>query len=386
MGAPLLAAGTLLIAFNLRASMAALGPLADTVRNELGLSSALVGLLTTLPLLAFAGISTLTPMLTRRIGTGATLSWAMALLATGILLRSGPNVATLLAGTLLLGIAIALANVLMPSLVKENFGRHYGTMTSLYSCAMSVGASLAAGISVPLATWAWGWRGSLASWALLAAAAWLLWLPQLKRLPRTGAGRNFMAAMRHLGRSRIAWSVALFMGLQSLTFYVFLAWLPDMVQAAGHSAHYAGWMLSLSQITSAVGSLAIPLWAARRRDQRAIVRTMVAMETVALLGLALPGIGGMAVWITLLGLSLGGAFSLSLFMIGARAPDAATATELSGMVQSVGYLIAAAGPFIAGSLFDLGGSWLPVLAMLATVVAVKLAVGTGAAKARVITY
>lgn len=380
----LLFIGVLLIAFNMRAAMAAVGPLAQSIGAAMGLGSSVVGLLTTLPVLAFGAISTLTPILTRRFGAATTMAWAMGLLAAGIVLRSAPTLSALLGGTVLLGTGIALANVLMPALVKEHFTQGYGLMTSLYSSTMSVGASLAAGISVPMAAWAWGWRGSLASWALLALLALVLWLPQVRRMPGRTNGRSFSHAMRHLGRSRLAWSVALYMGLQSVTFYVFLAWLPNMLQARGSSPEFSGWMLSLSQITSAMGSLLIPLWAGRLTDQRAIVRAVVGMELVALIGLMMPSPVATALWVTLLGLSLGGAFSLSLFLIGARAADTATATELSGFVQSIGYFIAAAGPFIAGSLFDLSGVWLPALLLLAAIAFAKLYVGTAAGRAGLI--
>lgn len=380
-GKALLVAGVLVIALNLRPSMAAVGPVAGMIREAMGLSSSVVGLLTTLPLIAFGTVSMATPLFTRRYGMAATMAGAMALLAAGIGMRSAPGPWALMGGTLVLGIGIALANVLMPGLVKAQFPRRYGLMTSLYSSMMSVGASVAAGISVPLAATALGWRGSLATWALLALVALVLWLPQLARLRGRGEGRDFGEAMRHLGRSRLAWNVALYMGLQSVTFYVFLAWLPDMVQARGASAAYAGWMLSLSQITGAVGSLLIPLWAGRIPDQRIIVRVVVALELLALAGLTFPAFGPVAPWVFLLGLTLGGAFSLSLFLIGARAADAATATELSGMVQSVGYLVAAIGPFLAGGLYDLGGRWMSVFGLLAAIALVKLRTGTGAGRA-----
>lgn len=384
-GLLLLTAGILLISFNLRASMAAVGPLANVIREAMGLSSSAVGLLTTLPLLAFGVVSLLIPLVTRRLGAAVTLAMAMGLLTVGILLRSAPSVLALFAGTLLLGIAIAFGNVLLPGIVKEHFSSRFGLMTSLYSSLLSVGASLAAGISIPLAaSLPGGWRGSLASWALWAFLALLLWLPQLKRSAPDAGNGSYLQSMRRMGRSRLAWNVALFMGLQSFVFYVLLAWLPDMLQSRGMEPEYAGWMLSLSQITSVIGSLLIPVWATRKADQRGIVLFLFAVELLSLLGLMLPGMGPAELWVGLLGINLGGAFSLALYMIGMRAADTATANELSGLVQSIGYLVAAAGPFVAGSLFDLTGNWTWALALLALISCSRLYVGLGAGRDEVI--
>src|SRR5690606_39939194 len=180
----LLAVGILLVAVNLRPALAAVGPLAATIRETMGLGNSQVGLLTTLPLLAFGAVSTLTPLITRRLGLASTVAVAMGLLALGIAVRSLPFHVALFGGTLLLGIAIALGNVLLPSIVKQHFSRKYGIMTSLYAGMMGIGAAVAAGVSVPLArSLPGGWPAALACWAVLALVALLAWLPQLKRLP-----------------------------------------------------------------------------------------------------------------------------------------------------------------------------------------------------------
>lgn len=381
----LLAAGILLIAFNLRPAIAAIGPLAGTIREALDLSNSTLGLLTTLPLLAFGSVSLLTPIITRKFGIPGMLAGAMGLLILGIALRSLPSVATLFVGTALLGIAIAFGNVLLPALVKQRFSKKFGLMTSLYSSMMGVGAALAAGITVPLAEGnPWGWRGALAVWAVPALFALLLWLPQLSRSRRTHAEMAPLNFKKHLGRSRLAWNVALFMGLQSLAFYVILAWLPDMLHSRGADKEFAGWMLSLSQATGVLGSLVTPLWAGRKRDQRSIIMVLVGMEMAALLGLIFPALGPVQLWVSLIGFSLGGAFGLALYLIVVRSADTPTATRLSGMVQAIGYLLAASGPIIVGSLFDLSGNWLHVFLMLLVVAGLKLYTGLGAARAEVV--
>src|SRR5690606_31846506 len=220
---------------------------------------------------------------------GGTLLGAMALLVLGISVRSIAWVPALYFGTLLAGVAIAFGNVLLPSLTKRNFESNSGFITSLYSSFMAIGASLAAGMSVPLAHGInLGWRHSLWVWSILALIAFFVWLPQLGRLKKSKANRSYLEAMKNLGKSHLAWQIALFMGLQSLTFYVMLAWLPAILQNRGYDASFSGWMLSLSQATGILGSLIIPIFAGRKGDQRMIVVFLMIMETIGLIGLLLP--------------------------------------------------------------------------------------------------
>ncbi len=220
----LLLIGILCIAINLRPALAGVGPLVDDIIVATGLSNSMLGLLTTLPLIAFGVISMLTPLFTDRFGIGKTLLGAMLLLTAGILIRSIEGSFFLYFGTLLFGIAIAFGNVLLPGITKRNFSENSGFITSLYSSVMAVGASLAAGLSVPLSNISgFGWRGSLVVWAILAFVAVIIWFPQINRLKKPPQKNNYIKAMKSLSKSRLAWQVALFMGLQSMTFYIILA-------------------------------------------------------------------------------------------------------------------------------------------------------------------
>ena len=189
-----------------------------------------------------------------------------------------------------------------------------------------------------------------------------------------------MAAMKSLGKSRLAWMVALFMGLQSMTFYVILAWLPAILQSRGYDASFSGWMLSLSQAMGIFGSLAVPMLAGKRRDQRGIVWFLVMVEVIGIIGLLLPDYGWIALWVSLIGFVLGGTFGLALLFIVLRSHDGESATELSGMAQSIGYLVAATGPIIFGSIFDFSGSWTYSLLFLFVIAALKLVMGLGAGR------
>ena len=378
----LLIAGIIFIAINLRPALASVGPLIEDIRATTGLSNTLLGLLTTLPLVAFGVVSTLTPLFTKRFGIGGTLLGAMVLLTVGIGIRYIPWVPALYLGTLFLGIAIALGNVLLPSLTKRNFNENSGFMTSMYSSVMALGAAIAAGLSVPLADdLHLGWRGSLVVWGLLPFIALFVWMPQVSKLTRSTNDRSFKEAMKKLGSSRLAWNVALFMGLQSMVFYIILAWLPVILQSRGYDAAFAGWMLSLSQATGIIGSLCIPYLAGKQKNQRAIVIVLVLLEVVSLIGILLPKFGPIALWVSLLGIVLGGTFGLALLFLVLRSRDTEGATELSGMAQSVGYLVAATGPMLFGSIFDITGSWDYALMFLFVVAGIKLYMGLGAGKA-----
>ncbi len=381
----LLVAGIVLVAVNLRPALAAVGPLAPTIQEATKLSGTAISMLITLPLLAFGVVSMLTPVVTRRLGFEGALGLALVLLGAGIALRSVPSAALLFGGTVLLGVGIALGNVLLPAIVKRDFADRSGPMTSLYSSGIGLGATLAAAASVPLATtFGLGWRGALAAWAVPVALAFVLWLPQLKRWTPVVARTSVLASLKALGRAPLAWQVALFMGLQSFTFYAILAWLPALLQSRGVAGDTAGLMLALAQATGIAGSATVPIWAARRADQRGIIAVLMALQAVALAGLLFPEVGLPALWVGLLGFVLGASFGLSLLLLVVRAADAETAAALSGMAQSVGYFVAALGPALFGALHDATGGWtVPLLSLVAALV-VQAVMGLGAGRDRVV--
>ena len=379
----LLLVGILFISINLRPALSSIGPLIDMIRQDIGLSDTLLGLLTTLPLIAFGVVSTITPLFTKRFGIGNTILGALILLTIGIVIRSIGGIFELYLGTILLGIAIAFGNVLIPALIKRNFPHKAGLVTSLYSGIMSLGAAFAAGLSVPLAIELnLGWRGSLAVWAVLAVLALIIWIPNIKRINRTPPRRSFQEAIKKLSGSLLVWQLALYMGLQSLTFYVILAWLPAILIDRGFDASYAGWMLSLSQAMGIIGAIFIPIWAGSRKDQRLVIVSLLVIEIIALIGLMIPEIGMMELWVGLIGVVLGGTFGLALLLIVLRSDDAETAAELSGIVQSIGYFIAATGPFIVGVIYDLTHVWNYALILLVVLAFIKLITGVGVGEDR----
>jgi CP family cyanate transporter-like MFS transporter len=291
-------------------------------------------------------------------------------------------VAALFLGTVVLGAAIAVANVLLPSLVKREFPEQAGLMTSVYTTSLGISAAFAAGVSVPLAQLAGiGWRGALAVWAVPALFACVAWLPQLGRtdLPAEPSPRS-SPGVRDLWRSPLAWQVTLFMGLQSLAYYVTLTWLPEILQSEGMDAARAGWMLGLSQAVAIVTMFLAPMIAGMRPSQRIVVVVAVGTSGVGVLGLLVAGSTASTLWVVLLGLGQGASFSLALTFFALRSPDPGHAAALSGMAQSVGYLLAAGGPVLFGVLRDVTGEWKVPLALLLTVTICLLIAGIGAAR------
>lgn len=375
----LLAAGILIIAFNLRPALASIGPLVGAIRDSTGLSNSLIGLLTTLPLLAFGVVSMFTSLFTRRWGIEITIAGALALLFIGLLVRVIPVSVALFGGTFLAGVGIAFGNVLVPSLIKRDFPEKSGQMTGFYTGILAVGTSIAAGISFPLAVH-WNWRLALGVWAIAALLALVVWIPQLRHHTRPRHSRSFFEAMKHLGKTPLAWQVAFFMGLQSLAFYVILAWLPEMLRTSGMDASRAGLIFSLAEAMGILGSFLLPYLAEKLKRQYLLIWILAALDAISIIGLMLPAFPLMTPWALIIGFSLGGSFSLALLFIVLRTSDTETATELSGMVQSIGYLLAATGPAIFGLIHDLSHSWRLPLIILLVILFFKFMAGLGAVR------
>ena len=344
----LLIAGILLIATTLRVVFTGAAPLLDAIRSDYGLTTAQTGLLTTLPLLAFGLVSPLAAGVARRFGMERSLLLAMLLICAGIALRSLPSAALLFIGTAVIGCGIALGNVLLPG---------------AYSLTMGGAAALGSALVVPVAMAGFGWRGALLLLMVFPLLALLSWLPQSRRraeTPLTGSG-----AMHNRGiwRSALAWQVTLFLGINSLVYYVIIGWLPSILQSMGYSEAQAGSLHGLLQLATAAPGLAIPLILHRLRDQRGIAVLVALMCAISAAGLWL--LPELAIgWTLLFGFGSGATMILGLTFIGLRASSAHQAAALSGMAQSVGYLLAACGPPLMGRIHDANGDWhIPLLAV-----------------------
>lgn len=376
----LLFVGIILVAINLRAGITSVGPLIGIIRDDTGISNGLAGMLTTLPLIAFAILSPFAPGFARRFGIETTLLFSMMVLTVGIWVRSISSPWTLMLGTALLGMAIAVGNVLLPSLVKRDFPKNIGLMTGTYSMSMNLVAATASGISIPLAAQPkLGWQGSLVVWSALSVLASIIWIIRrrgaatVSKVSSTSKGGSVM-------KSKLAWHITLFMGLQSFTFYVNIAWLPEILHSQGMDYAAAGWMLSILQFVSLPFSFIIPVLAGRRPNQRLLVLISAVCMFAGYVGL-LSGIHSMnLLWVILIGISGGTNFSLALMFFTLRTRNAHEAAALSGMAQSLGYMLAAIGPMLIGFMHDFTQGWNVPLMILAGVVIILFVFGFGAAK------
>ena len=380
----LLVGGVLAIAFNLRAAITSLPPLFPELSARLHLAPAAVSVLAALPVLAFGVFSGVAAPLSRRFGEERVLGAAVGLLAAGLILRGAAPGVLLFPGTALAAAAIALLNVLLPSLVKRRAPERAGALIGLYLLCLNAGSILASLVAVPVYNASGGSVPlSLAVWALPALAAAVAWLPQLKyrTVPRPAVRAAPRAAPLRLSRSALTWQVTAFMGLQSLTFYAELSYLPTMFRDRGVSAGAAGTLLALTGVGGAAGSLLIPVLAHRARNQQALIAGTVAASAAGLAGAWFAPLAGAAAWALVLGLGQGASLGLAIFFTMARAPDPRTAASLSGFAQGVGYLVATTGPLVVGFLHTTIGGWTVPVVVLLVITGLQLIAGWPAARA-----
>jgi CP family cyanate transporter-like MFS transporter len=374
--AAVLLAAMLLAALNLRTAVTSVGPVLDELELDIGLSSTLAGVLTTLPVIIFAVLGSLTPRVARQLGEKNTLVGALGLMALGLALRAlvGSPWAFLLLSILALA-GGAMGNVLLPVLVKQFFPRRIGPATAAYTTAMAMGSTLAAGITVPLANLQqpMSWRFGLGAWAGLALVGLLATLLLPSRVhPRHADGAA--PAHRPLHHSRTAWALTVFFGTQSLQAYVQFGWFALFFrERAGVSATEAGVLVAVLIALSIPISMVIPSIATRRSDQRALIMVLVACTVVAYVGMLVAPAAGAWVWVVLAGIGAG-AFPVALTLISLRTRTIAMTGSLSAFSQSVGYVIAGAGPLLVGVLHGATGGWTwPFVLLFVDVVAMAVA-------------
>ncbi|MEV5820547.1 MFS transporter [Micromonospora harpali] len=377
----------LLVALNLRAAVTSLGALLGEVRTGLGLSGAMAGLVTTLPTIAFAGLGALTPWLVRRYASARVLVVAMSALAVGQVLRVVTDSALVFVATSALALAgIAVANILLPMLVKQHFPHRTGLVTGAYTMALTTGTTVAAASAVPVAHAFGSWRAGLGVWAGLAALAVLPWVPlalraRAARRAATGAVAVAAPARVRPARTRLGWAMAVYFGAQSLSGYAIMGWLAQLFRDAGFRPETAGLLLAGVTALGVPVALLMPTLAGRLRTLRPLVFGLTAFSAASYLGLALAPHDGALLWVALLALGQG-AFPLILTTIGLRARTAEGTVALSAFAQSTGYVIAALGPLLVGVLYEATGGWTAPIGFLLAALAVQTGAGLVIARPR----
>ena len=379
----------LLSAFNLRTAVTSLTPLLDSLGQTFGFGSTMTGVFGMVPTAAFAVCGVLTPRLAHRIGLERTALLSMLLAAAGLLARSSAGgTGGLLGGSIVALAGMGIGNVVLPPLVKRYFPDRVGTVSTLYITILQLGTMLPALAAVPLAQAA-GWRVSLGIWSLLAIAAALSWLAVLWQ-ERRHAG--LLAAIHdravapgdaapelppapargRIGRSPLAWGMALMFGMTSLVTYTIFTWLPKLLAESGASEAFGGTMTALFSALGLLGALLVPGWAVRVRNPFPLVLACVAAYLAAFAGLWLAPMQWPVLWVVLLGLGPT-TFPLSLTLINLRTRTAGGSAALSGFTQGVGYTLSCAGPLLFGVLHQATGGWTWSFAFLLLCVAVMLA-------------
>ncbi|MEU6147264.1 CynX/NimT family MFS transporter [Streptomyces sp. NPDC047081] len=409
----LLVVGIVLSALNLRPAITSLGALLEEVRDGLGMSGSVAGLLTSVPPLCFAVFGVTAPRLARRFGAGAVVCAGMVAITAGLLIRPyAGGTAGFLAASALALMGIAVSNVLMPVIVKRWFPDRVGSMTGLYSMALALGTAAAAAITVPMTDALGGsWQTGLAVWAGLAAAAVLPWIPFVRR--PGGAGRREHARVAgpeasadaharvegaegstdaharvegpalRITRSRTAWALAVFFGLQATAAYITMGWMAQIFRDAGVAASTAGLLLAVTMVMGVPLAFVIPRVAARLPHQGPIVLALGACGLAGYAGLYFAPAGGAWAWALLLGVA-NCAFPLALTMVGMRARSGAGVAQLSAFAQSTGYLISIPGPLLVGVLYQHSGGWGLPIALMAALMVPQMVVGVLAGRDRTV--
>ncbi len=375
----------ILISSNLRSPIVAVAPVLGEVREALNLDNFQVSLLTSIPLFMFAACSVLVSRFSNTFGISKLLMYSVIILSFGLFLRISGSLWLLFLGSLFIGLGICIGNVVTPGYVKNNFPKQIGLMTGIFAVSMNLTAALASGFSVKIGEWTgFGWRGSLGIWLVIAALGLLVLVLELifnkKNVdqPKTALSTSDF----NMFKSSQAWNISIFMGLQSLFYYCMVAWLPSFLGDYHMQGESSGWVLFVIQITMIPVTFCCPIIASKMKDQRIMILFICAL----MFGSTMMFVFLKSQWIyvnaVIIGISNGLSFSLSILFFSTRTKSSINAVKISGMAQSVGYLIAAFGPPVFGKLHDWYISWNSSFYFLSAAVLLMFFFGMRAARNR----
>lgn len=357
----------------MRVPFTAIPAVLTDIAMGLGVPVSDLGILTSLPLIMFALCSTLAPKWAARLGLEKLLGVALLVMTVGSLLRIA-GVSGLYLGTLLIGVAIATINVLLPSLVSVHFPLKVGTYTTIYITMMGLAGTVGSMVAVPIVA-ATSWQTFVILLTLLVAIAAVIWLPNWRYNHRF-AQPSTHTKQSSLWKNKAALNFLVFGGLQSLLFYTEMTWLPTIAQTAGLSKAEGGLLAGIFNLISIPVSMIIPAIVSRlNNSQRAWFMSGISLLTVIGLILMLMAPANFVFWIIIsliLGLSVGALFPYMMLSFTLKTSDGQATARLSGMVQSGGYLLASIGPVLLGYSFPVFGTWKPLIFALLTVTLVMI--------------
>lgn len=358
------------VASTLRAPLTAVGPVIDQIKDALAINNSVAGILTTIPLLIFGIVSPFVSKVSSRLTMSKTVFLSTILVIIALIVRVSGGFPIFIIGTVLLGIGIAFGNVVLPSYVKWKFPLQIGLMTGLYSGTMNFTAGLGGGLSYPLSE-AGTYRLSLAFWLVFAIIAIILWVPQMLSGTKQEKAMLAEAAKEEkklfkISRSKLAWMVAFMMGFQSMIFYTVVAWVPSILVDRGVDASTAGYLLMLNQFAQVPMTFIFPILASRMKNQKLLVTIVSAFFIIGFALFFSQSFTLLIIGMILAGFGMGSGFSLCMTFFSIRARTSDGSIALSGFGQSIGYFIAAIGPFLIGLLHDVTGGWIPGIISLVT--------------------
>ncbi|QQQ29796.1 CynX/NimT family MFS transporter [Chryseobacterium indoltheticum] len=350
----------ILVSSNLRSPITSVGPVLHQISSSLHLNNLQSSMLTSIPLLMFASCSVLVSRFSHRFSINRFLLYALIILSFGLFMRVFGSVWTLFTGSIFIGLGVCIGNVITPGYIKNNFPKQIGLMTGIFAVSMNLTAALASGYSVSLGEWTgYGWRGSLGVWLVIALLALFVVILELllnkSRLKQTG--NSLVKSDFNMFKSAQAWNISIFMGLQSLVYYSLISWLPAVLGDYGMQGNGPGWVLFIIQISMIPITFVGPVIASKMKNQKAMIVFISVLMLASILMFAWLKSEWIYATAVLLGLSNGLSFSLSILFFSLRTKSSANAIKISGMAQSVGYLIAAFGPAVFGKLHDYDASW-----------------------------
>lgn len=350
----------ILVSSNLRSPITSVGPVLHQISSSLHLDNLQSSMLTSIPLLMFASCSVLVSRFSHRFSINRFLLYALIILSFGLFMRVFGSVWTLFTGSIFIGLGVCIGNVITPGYIKNNFPKQIGLMTGIFAVSMNLTAALASGYSVSLGEWTgYGWRGSLGVWLVIALLALFVVILELllnkSRLKQTG--NSLVKSDFNMFKSAQAWNISIFMGLQSLVYYSLISWLPAVLGDYGMQGNEPGWVLFIIQISMIPITFVGPVIASKMKNQKAMIVFISVLMLASILMFAWLKSEWIYATAVLLGLSNGLSFSLSILFFSLRTKSSANAIKISGMAQSIGYLIAAFGPAVFGKLHDYDTSW-----------------------------
>jgi CP family cyanate transporter-like MFS transporter len=364
----------LAIAGCIRAPITSIGPQINEIRGSQGLGIVQFGFLTAIPVICFALAAPLPSLrVFRKIKTEQLIVFALLALAAATIFRTIGTNSVLFGSTIILGISIAILNIVTPALVRRDYPKKITTVMPIYSAVLALMASLGAGLSIPIASYFdEDWRIGISVWAIPAVVVALIWIPLLRKAqPMPDTHENHF---KELLRSKKAWLVSLYMGVQSAIFYTQVAWMPKILIDKGYSAAEAGALFGLSTLCGFALTLILPLVFSRGEDLK-----------FAILSTSIPGIVGFIglnqlsnTW-TIPALIListtHAALPLALGLIAMKSPSVGATSHLSSMAQGIGYCIAAAFPILIGYSYELSDGWLVATYLIASLILVQAVLG-----------